>query len=66
MYKGFQAIRLGRNGDEMNMVTHQTISQHSNLMLLAIVFEPRKILIAVIICEKHIFTTITTLRNVVR
>ncbi len=50
----------------MDMVTHQTISQHSNLMLLAIVFELRKILIAVIICKKHIFMTITTLRNVVR
>ena len=61
-----QTIVGGRDGNQMNVVAHQAISQHLNLMLVCIFLEPRKIREAVIIAKKDRLAPIAPLRYMMR
>ena len=50
----------------MNVVCHQAISEHLNLMLVRVFLEPRQICLAIAIGEKNGFTPITALGHVMR
>ncbi len=59
-----QSIICSRNNYQVNMVGHEAIGEHFNLVFVAVLFEPRQVRSAVLICEKNVFTPITALGNV--
>jgi hypothetical protein len=61
-----QAIVGGRHGNQVDVVAHQAISQHLNLVLVCILLEPRKIREAVIIAKKDRRAPIAALRYMMR
>jgi hypothetical protein len=60
-----QAIVGGRHGNQMNMVGHQAIGQHLNLMLVGVLFKPCQVNLSILIGEKDTLTSIAALRDVV-
>jgi len=61
-----QPIVSGGDGDQMDVVRHQAIGQHFNLVLVGVFFEPSQVNPSIIIVKKHRFTPIAALGDVVR
>ena len=59
-----QTIVGCRNGNKVDVIGHKAISKNFNLMLIAVLPEPRKINFTILICKKNVFAPITSLGHV--
>lgn len=47
-----QAIVSGRNNYQVNMIAHETVSKHFNLVFVAVLFEPQQVGFAIFVRKK--------------
>jgi hypothetical protein len=52
--------------NQMNMIRHQAVSQHLDIMLVRIFFEPREVGMTIMISKKNAFAPIAALGDMVR
>ena len=53
------------DGNQVNVISHQTISEYFNLEFLAILLEPGQIRLTVFVRKENVLASITALRDVV-
>lgn len=60
-----QAIFGFRHRDQVDVVAHQAVGEHLDLVFLGVVLQPAQIGLAIVVCKEHLLAPIAPLGDVV-